>query len=1453
MSSYRHTPEQKIKRQQRMLKNAVDTLRDLYPDETHFVYELIQNANDALARIDVPADGDKKGIHIVMREQAMLVWNNGRPFDDEGIEAICSIGDSTKDLTQIGTHGIGFKAVYSCTDQPEVYSGGKNFKIIDGIEDEPLTELSEEAVALADTGKTVFRFPFREDFTREEKDRLETRTETLHTWTLLFLRNIDCIKWSNERNGKQGAYHCSRYKYSQLPDIQQTDLDISVEKVDLEGMTFLVFRRDVYPPPDVIEDLLHRTKSVTKRERIQRSANERQPVEIAFTLHGNTIVPVQTQNCVLFAYLPTEIETHLRFVVQARYQTTPGRDSIKSDLRWNRWLVEETAKLIPAVLSGLKSMELLTPTFFECLPTSSEYLFPFCEPIRDACRNTLASGQFIPVEEGGYLAPHQVRYPHNQSARYLFTSADLKDITDGEATAWLHPDIEQNERAFQVVKEAGVRELPASRIITWLNTKGSAWFESRDDVWLCALYAYLSRQTTEVERIKSLALVRLTTGKHCCAETETVFFEAEDEGQKDTLLPFLDNMPFLRMSLLNQDDNEDVKRFLIKMGVKPLKPLRFLQDWLLPKYQNKVAFSNDENRVHVHFIMDTLDSVSVAEASTLRSILRDTPFLLAWCNGKSVYASPSIAHLPQAYTGTDDLGIYFASTTARLVDECYISPDRDATRLRDFFKRLGVNAVPRRLKTAILQPERRMQVINEIECKSSITEIEDWQMDGLEIVLKRIAAGGETAVSTSLALWNLLKQSIPKDAAERQSFLRGKCKWFYRKWHYGYYDATFYHQLKTTEWLPDENRVFRLPSALYLGTKENRQVLGNSVHYLHPDIVVGESSSDNPARMLAQSLEVHLTADVDAALRRLQSLSGKTVDVKEVENIYRFLHTNRTNRQYLFAAQPLIYTPNPYPQWWTVSQVFWSNEEAVFEHKRGYLQQSYTEDLKPFFLALNVKLNATFTDYVQAIQEIALQNDVTEPTRERLYSLYRHIEAELLIGSVSAGGNREHEQLWQQLRNAKCWLGCKGDEWAFYTRTELVCDDHNYNADLFDGLLPFWIFRDLERLTCDLEITCCSQARFDFQPQGERNALDVWTQKIRSLAALIADFCASPKFNRGKNYAENLDLLEKMTIIRIEEAKVSYYLNGVSVSAKHSRSSYLQVQESNATLWLTQDADELDYPHEIGDAMEQHFEMQQMREFLSDFLQSSTTTATQRILTRWQQRGLQYRRGQPPIAFENATTVGEETDAVVNWQEDSGRMEEQNINLPAAGEQPNMDTQIQIPELLPERSESTHDAQFRENDVTYLPDAFEPIRDIGIHSNHERGERTPGFSGFGSGGGGEGDMHLALKQKIAQYPSLCGEGLTLVTKEYIFLSLDEVDVLLQDVEGKPHAVEVKPYISKGDYKGVWQAVKYKHLLAVERGLPCAEVRSILVAPRIPDDVQAECRKLGIEPIEISMP
>ena len=99
-------------------------LTDLYPDDAHFIYELLQNAEDA---------GASKVRFTLRPDSVEFEHDGGRLFSITDVEDITKIGDSAKkdDTTSIGKFGIGFKAVFAYTSSPLIESGEYHFRIRD--------------------------------------------------------------------------------------------------------------------------------------------------------------------------------------------------------------------------------------------------------------------------------------------------------------------------------------------------------------------------------------------------------------------------------------------------------------------------------------------------------------------------------------------------------------------------------------------------------------------------------------------------------------------------------------------------------------------------------------------------------------------------------------------------------------------------------------------------------------------------------------------------------------------------------------------------------------------------------------------------------------------------------------------------------------------------------------------------------------------------------------------------------------------------------------------------------------------------------------------------------------------------------------------------------------------------------------------------------------------------
>jgi hypothetical protein len=308
----------------------------LYSDRTHFIYELLQNAEDALARRAASEARAEfpRSVTFLLRNAALEVAHYGQPFSTDDVRAICDIlkGTKTNDASQIGKFGIGFKSVYAFTASPEIHSGDEHFRIERYIRPQGIP-----AVDLKDS-QTRFLFPFNHAELRaaDAFDLIGKRLQQLGPRTLLFLRNVNAIAWGMA-GGTKGVYR------------RQTKQEGPLRRVTLTGESegreqresWMVFERPVH--------LLG--ESVTAR------------VEVAYQLGRDertgrdVIKPVAESPLVVF--FPTEKDTRLGFLIQGPYRTTPARDNVIGHTH-NAQLVRETAQLVVDSLQHLKDLGLLT-------------------------------------------------------------------------------------------------------------------------------------------------------------------------------------------------------------------------------------------------------------------------------------------------------------------------------------------------------------------------------------------------------------------------------------------------------------------------------------------------------------------------------------------------------------------------------------------------------------------------------------------------------------------------------------------------------------------------------------------------------------------------------------------------------------------------------------------------------------------------------------------------------------------------------------------------------------------------------------------------------------------------------------------------------------------------------------------------------------------------------------
>ena len=621
----------------------------LYSDRTHFVYELLQNAEDALERrFRQNPDGNFVcKVQFVLFQDRLEFRHSGALFNEEDVKGLSDVlrGTKKEDFVQIGKFGIGFKSVYAFTASPEIHSGDEHFVIKRYIRPEA-KEPSPDFPILSD--ETVFIFPF-DHAELSEQDAfglIHGKLRRLGPRVLLFLRRIDEIEWRVVPDQEEGQY---------LKEVEQVDNCKTAHRVTVIGHNNGL---------DESEDWLIFERPVTVPDNSGQVA-----VEIGFRLESSTNDETESikriHSAPLVVYFPTEKATGLGFLIQGPYRTTPARDNVPEHDAWNRELTRQTAELVVESLRQLKEMGLSSVSLLEALPIRMD---DFSEtslfyPIFSKVRRVLMYEELLPAADGTFVAARNAKIAgserlisllNSNQLRLLFqTTSDTKWLSS-EITERRTPDLWQYLRSELKVLEVDP-EMFARRLF-------EQFLACQSDEWFIEFYKFLSGQEALWRRprwywhtggiLRNKPILRRQDG--------ILVVPFRDDGSPNVYLTSSTetetSLPIVKVEL---SEHQEVRKFLEeKLGIPALDLVAEVIERILPKYlSDGVVVSIDENKRDLTKIDRAFQTDSQEKKSRLRKQLLETPFILAESpySGKSVYQMPS-----QVYFGNDELHMYFS-------------------------------------------------------------------------------------------------------------------------------------------------------------------------------------------------------------------------------------------------------------------------------------------------------------------------------------------------------------------------------------------------------------------------------------------------------------------------------------------------------------------------------------------------------------------------------------------------------------------------------------------------------------------------------------------------------------------------------------------------------------------------------------------------------------------------
>ena len=596
---------------------VLDLLGQLYSERTHFIFELIQNAEDAGAT----------ELAFELFEDRLELRHDGRPFTEADVRGLCGVGKSGKsgDLTAIGKFGIGFKSVYAYTKSPRVHSAGEHFRIENYVRPFPVEPLSFAG--------TLFVFPFDHDTVPAAVAvrEIAAALTAIQPRILLFLRSIGRLRVRGAGRPE------SVIERSVAADGSRRRVTVSRGRGHRDE-DWLVWHRQV-------------------------EGHEAQRIEIAFRLEAGRIVPVPDSPLTVF--FPTEKETFLGFLVQGPYRTTPARDNIPGHDPANQALVRQTAALLTGVLRELRDDGLLTVQALEALPLDAAR-FPagsMFRPLFDSAGDALTTEALIPVAGGGYGVAVDLELAGGAQVHELLDPDQLGALCGAGRPVWF-ADESITEHLTPVLwrylrEEIGIDEVTPADVIARVTRE---FLQAQTDQWITSFYAFLFADSALWRAPRSdgeqpgparvKPIIRLEDGRQVAP------FDGQDRPAVYLPGPVASSLPTVRRAIA---DSPAAWQFLAALHLAEPDVVAEVLQVILPRYDGLDIAELDPARhaADLECVVRALDEVVGSTAGRREELierLHRTPFLIG---ENAATGEQRLTPPPWLYQRSKELEVYF--------------------------------------------------------------------------------------------------------------------------------------------------------------------------------------------------------------------------------------------------------------------------------------------------------------------------------------------------------------------------------------------------------------------------------------------------------------------------------------------------------------------------------------------------------------------------------------------------------------------------------------------------------------------------------------------------------------------------------------------------------------------------------------------------------------------------
>ncbi|KAK9072450.1 hypothetical protein SSX86_008884 [Deinandra increscens subsp. villosa] len=973
-----------LKKQHARLGRALHCLsQELYSQDSHFLLELVQNADDNAYSTNV-----EPTLTFILQEKSIVVLNNERGFSAENIRAICDVGNSTKKASgagYIGKKGIGFKSVFRVTDAPEIHSNGFHIKF--DLTDSQLGFVLPTIVPPCDINfytnlvssnttdqmnthhyNTCLVLPLKSSSNPKltetpTVDNITSMFSDLHPSLLLFLHRLRCIKFRN----------------------MLTDSFIIMRKEILgNGLT------NVSIGNETLTWFVDSQKLQANGIRNDVNFTE---ISIALALEvledGSYLPKLDHQS--VFAFLP--LRTYgLKFIIQGDFVLPSSREEVDGDSPWNQWLLSKfpnlfvSAELSFCSLPGFKnSLGKAISLFLSYVPLVGEVHGFFAQLPRMIISKLCTSNcLLLEGENDKWVPPCRVLRNWNEQARTLLPDSLIhKHLGLG----YLNKEIVLSDTLSRALGIENYGPKILVKILTSLcHTKegitsmGFNWLSS----WLSELYS-MSLQNPDdfkdgsdiINTLAKTPFIPLLDGSYSSINEGVIWMNLDGSwNSKEASTRLFANLRIVSPALFEGPVTENLTHMLSKVGVQRLSAHQVVKAHVLPAIcDKKNTVSKDLMTEYLSFIMVHLlhtCSDCFTEREHIISEVYSKAFILT--NHGFVISSEVAVHFSNDFGNHIDISNLVTGIDIKWyeVDKTYLKYG-SMQNWRKFFKGVGVTDFVQTVRVEKTVPiSSQFYLTNKMWEKVIIppgSTVSDWESRELVDLLAKVSLSGDREKCKFLLLiFDEIWDDYFSDKVEAFCNIYGETETF---------KSSLVSALNDVKWVVsslDEGLYY--PKDLFYYCEDVCLIVGDNALYALPKI---------RSVKLVNSISFKITVTFHDALSVLEiwkrSATSFKASISQMSRFYSFIWkelvssdlksmANLSSGSFIFVPSSSVSSSEVVSGvLFSPQEVYWQDNAINTECERSKMLSKLYPNLRDFFVnECGVKENPPLLDYLSFLQ-----------------------------------------------------------------------------------------------------------------------------------------------------------------------------------------------------------------------------------------------------------------------------------------------------------------------------------------------------------------------------------------------------------------------------------------------------------------------------------------------------